>query len=123
CYGDGTQTRSFLHVSECVEGIRRLMSSDFAGPVNIGSSEMVSIDDLIYIVSDIAGKDLKINHIPGPLGVHARTSNNDLIREKLDWEPWQPLRTGMEDLYWWIEKQVLAAGAAPAPLPKNPLTS
>ena len=105
-YGDGTQTRSFLHVSECVEGIRRLMNSDFAGPVNIGSSEMISINGLVSLVCDIANKDLRINHIDGPLGVHARSSNNDLIKEKLGWAPSAPLRDGMEDLYKWVAEQV-----------------
>ncbi len=107
-YGDGTQTRSFLHVSECVEGIRRLMNSGFAGPVNIGSSEMVSINQLVEMVASIAGKTITINHIPGPLGVHARSSNNDLIREKLGWAPSAPLRVGMEDLYKWVAQQVSA---------------
>ncbi len=105
-YGDGNQTRSFLHVSECVEGIRRLMSSDFAGPVNIGSSEMVSINQLASIVMDIAGKDLTIRHIEGPLGVRGRSSNNDLIYEKLDWMPSQSLRSGLEDTYAWVANQV-----------------
>ncbi len=106
-YGDGNQTRSFLHVSEAVEGIRRLMNSDFAGPVNIGSSEMVSINQLASIVMDIAHKDLTIRHIEGPLGVRGRSSNNDLIRAKLGWAPSQPLRAGLEDLYWWVEREVM----------------
>ena len=105
-FGDGNQTRSFLHVSECVEGILRLMASDCSTPLNIGSSEMISINDLVHMVADIAHKDIKINHIPGPLGVRARTSNNDLIREKLGWAPSRSLRDGMEDLYRWIEQQV-----------------
>jgi GDP-D-mannose 3',5'-epimerase len=127
-YGTGEQTRSFLHVSECVEGIRRLMNSDFAGPVNIGSSEMISINGLVSMVCDIAGKDLAINHIPGPLGVHARSSNNDLIREKLGWAPSAPLRAGMTDLYRWIESEVMrnstvARSDRGSPHTKKPLSA
>lgn len=106
-FGDGTQTRSFLYVDECTDGIRRLMESDFAGPVNLGSSEMISIDDLVRLTADIAGKRIAIKHIPGPLGVAGRTSNNDLIREKLGWAPSAPLYDGLRKLYAWIEKQVL----------------
>ena len=108
-YGDGHQTRSFLHVDECVEGIRRLMAGSFSEPLNIGSDQMISINDLVRMVADIAGKDIKIDHIPGPLGVRARTSNNDLIRKKLGWAPSASLRAGMIDLYGWVEKQVKAA--------------
>ena len=108
-FGDGEQTRSFLHVDECVEGIRRLMAGSFSEPLNIGSDQMISINDLVRMVADIAGKDIKIDHIPGPLGVRARTSNNDLIRKKLGWAPSASLRAGMIDLYGWVEKQVKAA--------------
>jgi nucleoside-diphosphate-sugar epimerase len=105
-WGDGKQTRSFLYIDECLEGVRRLMDSDFTGPVNIGSDEMVSIDKLVDIVSEIAGKNLKIKHIPGPLGVRGRTSDNTLIKEKLGWAPSQPLRVGLEKTYAWISDQV-----------------
>ena len=106
-WGDGKQTRSFLYIDECLEGIRRLMNSDdFFGPVNIGSDEMVSINQLAEMAMDIAGKNLTIKHIPGPLGVRGRNSDNKLIKEKLDWAPNWPLRKGMEKTYHWIAKQV-----------------
>jgi len=105
-FGDGNQTRSFLYVDECTDGIRRLMDSDFQGPVNLGSSEMISINQLVRTVAEIAGKDIRIKHIPGPLGVAGRNSNNDLIREKLGWAPSRPLREGLEKLYRWVEEQV-----------------
>ena len=104
-WGDGKQTRSFLYVDECVEGVRRLMNSDFAGPVNIGSEEMVSINRLAEMVMEIAGKDQSINHIPGPLGVRGRNSDNTLIKEKLDWEPNYSLKKGLEQTYKWISEQ------------------
>jgi GDP-D-mannose 3', 5'-epimerase len=106
-FGDGTQTRSFLYVDECTDGIRRLMESDFAGPVNLGSSEMISIDQLVRLTADIAGKGISIKHIPGPLGVAGRTSNNDLIAEKLGWAPSRPLREGLEKTYRWVLQQVV----------------
>src|SRR5271163_4747677 len=93
-WGDGEQTRSFLYVDECVEGTTRLLRSNFAGPVNIGSEEMVTINQLVDIVADIAGKQIEKNHITGPLGVRGRNSDNRLIREKLDWSPSQTLRSG-----------------------------
>jgi nucleoside-diphosphate-sugar epimerase len=105
-WGDGKQTRSFLIVDECVEGIRRLVESDFSGPVNIGSEEMVTINQLAEIVMDVAGKRVRIKHIPGPLGVRGRNSDNHLIREKLGWEPKLPLRAGLETTYVWIAQQV-----------------
>ena len=105
-WGDGKQTRSFLIVDECVEGIRRLVESDFTGPVNIGSEEMVTINQLAEIVMDVAGKRLRIKHIPGPLGVRGRNSDNHLIREKLGWEPKLPLRAGLATTYAWIAQQV-----------------
>lgn len=107
-WGDGKQTRSFLYVDECVDGVRRLMESDFAGPVNIGSEEMVTINRLAEIVMEVAGKKLSIKHIPGPLGVRGRNSDNRLIREKLNWEPSQTLREGIEKTYAWISEQVAA---------------
>ena len=105
-WGDGTQTRSFLYIDECLEGIRRLMESDFMGPVNIGSEEMVSINQLAELAMDIAGKKQTINHIPGPLGVRGRNSDNTLIKEKLGWAPNWTLRKGMEMTYQWIADQV-----------------
>ncbi|MGI8951201.1 MAG: NAD-dependent epimerase/dehydratase family protein [Chitinophagaceae bacterium] len=108
-WGDGKQTRSFLYVDECVEGVRRLMKSDFTGPVNIGSEEMISINDFAKMVIDISGKKISINNIKGPTGVRGRNSDNHLIKEKLGWQPSQPLRTGMEKTYAWIKKQTEAS--------------
>ncbi|WP_044561141.1 NAD-dependent epimerase/dehydratase family protein [Azospirillum sp. B4] len=105
-WGDGRQTRSFLHVSECLEGTLRLMRSDFTGPVNIGSDEMVTINDLIDRIARIAGKTVRRNHIPGPLGVRGRNSDNRLIAERLGWAPSLPLNNGLERTYAWISAQV-----------------
>lgn len=105
-WGDGSQTRSFLYVDECVEGVLRLTRSDFCGPVNIGSDEMVTINALAELISGIAGKRLELEHIPGPLGVRGRNSDNRLIAEKLGWRPDQPLREGLEPTYEWIEGEV-----------------
>lgn len=105
-WGDGKQTRSFLYIDDCLEGTLRLMRSSWTGPVNIGSEEMVTIDELAQIIMDIAGKRLEIRHVPGPVGVRGRNSDNRLIREKLNWEPSIPLRKGLEITYRWIEEQV-----------------
>lgn len=113
-WGDGLQTRSFLYVDECTDAVRRLMDSDFAGPVNIGSEEMVTINQLAEMAMSIAGKKLSIRHIAGPLGVRGRNSDNRLILERLSWEPTRPLREGMEKTYAWISAQVEAARTAPA---------
>ena len=107
-WGDGKQTRSFLYVDECVEGTLRLMDSDFKGPVNIGSDEMVSINQLAMLIAEIAGKDISIKHIDGPLGVRGRNSDNQLIKEELDWEPSTGLAEGLEETYRWIHNQVFA---------------
>ena len=104
-WGDGQQTRSFLYVSECVEGTLRLMRSNFTGPVNIGSEEMVSINQLADMIMMVAGKRVEKRHIPGPLGVRGRNSDNRLIRQKLGWEPKQSLMTGLEKTYSWVERQ------------------
>jgi GDP-D-mannose 3',5'-epimerase len=108
-WGDGKQTRSFLIADECVEGIRRLVESEFSGPVNIGSEEMVTINQLAEMIMEIAGKKLSIKHIPGPLGVRGRNSDNRLIRERLGWEPTTPLRDGLAKTYAWIAQQVADA--------------
>lgn len=106
-WGDGNQTRSFLYIDECLEGVRRLMSQDqFWGPVNIGSDEMISINGLAEMVMKIAGKKLNVVHIPGPLGVMGRNSDNRLIKEKLGWAPSWPLEKGMTLTYQWIDEQV-----------------
>jgi GDP-D-mannose 3',5'-epimerase len=112
-WGDGKQTRSFLYIDECLEGVRRLMDSDFIGPVNIGSEEMITINGLAEMIMDIAGKKLAIKHIEGPLGVRGRNSDNRLIGKKLNWKPTEPLRKGMEKTYHWIEAQVRKAGRVP----------
>ena len=113
-WGDGKQTRSFLYVDECLEGIRRLMASDFTGPVNIGSEEMVTINQLAQLVMRVAGKELQIKHVPGPLGVRGRNSDNALIREKLGWAPSQKLEAGVRKTYAWIATQVAAREALSA---------
>ncbi len=106
-WGDGQQTRSFLYIDECIEGVRRLMASDFPGPVNIGSEEMVTINQLVDMVCEIAGKSLKKRYdLTKPQGVRGRNSDNRLIREKLGWAPSMPLREGLERTYPWIEEQV-----------------
>ncbi|MBA3810543.1 MAG: NAD-dependent epimerase/dehydratase family protein [Caulobacteraceae bacterium] len=110
-WGDGLQTRSFLYVDECVEGTTRLLRSDFSDPVNIGSEEMVTINQLAGAVADVAGKTISLNHIPGPLGVRGRNSDNRLIKEKLGWAPSQPLVKGLEKTYEWIERQVMRNAA------------
>ena len=104
-WGDGKQTRSFLYIDECVEGVRRLMESDFTGPVNIGSEEMISINDFARMAIDISGKKITIKNIKGPTGVRGRNSDNNLIREKLGWSPSKSLRAGMEKTFAWINEQ------------------
>jgi GDP-D-mannose 3',5'-epimerase len=106
-WGDGLQTRSFLYVDECLEGTTRLLRSGFTGPVNVGSDEMVTINQLVELVADIAGKKLTIRHKKGPLGVRGRNSDNRLIKQRLAWAPTQTLRSGLEKTYEWIERQVL----------------
>ena len=105
-WGDGKQTRSFLYIDECLEAMRRLMDSDFIGPVNIGSEEMVTINELGEMVIEIAGKNLSIRNIAGPTGVRGRNSDNNLIREKLGWSPSQPLYKGILETYTWVSEQV-----------------
>ena len=105
-WGDGKQTRSFLYIDECIEGTLRLFHSDWTGPVNIGSDEMVTINQLVDMVMKIAEKSLTKKHIEGPLGVRGRNSDNRLIEEKLEWRPNMPLREGIEKTYQWIKKQI-----------------
>ncbi|VVM07971.1 NAD-dependent epimerase/dehydratase family protein [Methylacidimicrobium tartarophylax] len=105
-WGDGQQTRSFLYIDECLEASIRLMRSEFPGPVNIGSEEMIRINDLAQMIAQVAGKKISIRHIPGPLGVRGRNSDNRLIREKLGWAPSQPLEKGIALTYAWISEQV-----------------
>lgn len=110
-WGDGEQTRTFLYIDECIEGVRRLMKSDFAGPVNIGSDELISINNLTKLAMKIAGKSLNIRHISGPTGVRGRCSDNTLIKEKLGWRPTWKLAKGYEVTYKWIEQQVAKKNA------------
>lgn len=106
-WGDGNQTRSFLYIDECLEGIRRLMvASQSFEPLNIGSEEMVTINQLATMIMKIADKEVKIKHIDGPLGVRGRCSDNKLIQEKLNWSPNYPLQKGLVQTYAWINKQV-----------------
>jgi GDP-D-mannose 3',5'-epimerase len=106
-WGDGEQTRSFLFIDECIEATRRLMDSDFIGPVNIGSEEMVTINGLVEIVAKVSGKAVnRIHKLDAPLGVRGRNSNNDLIREKLDWDYSMTLEEGIRKTYEWINSQV-----------------
>jgi len=118
-WGPGTQTRSFLHVDECVEAVFRFMHSDFEGPVNIGSEEMISINDFAQMAIGISGKNLTINNIDGdefikkyghkcPVGVNGRNSDNTLYKEKVGWSVSQPLIVGMKQTYDWVNKQVEA---------------
>lgn len=111
-WGDGRQTRSFLYIDECLEGVRRLMNSSFTGPVNIGSEEMISINGLAQLAMDIAGKKLNIRNVHGPTGVRGRNSDNRLIHERLGWKPSQPLKKGLEITYRWIEQQVQSSKQA-----------
>ena len=105
-WGDGEQTRSFLYIDECIEGTLRLMRSNFSDPVNIGSEEMVPINELARMIMDIAGKKLSIKHVGGPLGVRGRNSHNELIWKMLGWKPSRPLREGLEVTYKWIEAEI-----------------
>ena len=109
-WGDGEQTRSFLYIDECIEATRRLMQSEFMGPVNIGSEEMVTINQLVATVAKVAGKTININHIDGPLGVRGRNSNNDLIREKLNWDYGMTLEQGISKTYQWILGEIEKKG-------------
>jgi GDP-D-mannose 3', 5'-epimerase len=105
-WGDGKQTRSFLYIDECLEGVRRLMDSDITTPLNIGSDEMVSINKAAEIVMKLANKNLNIKHIEGPLGVRGRTSDNTLIKEMLGWVPSAKLEDGLAKTYEWVEEQI-----------------
>jgi nucleoside-diphosphate-sugar epimerase len=101
-WGDGKQTRSFLYIDDCLDTVRRFMESDFMGPMNIGSEEMISINGLAELVMEIADKKLTVKNIPGPTGVRGRNSDNTLMREKLSWCPTLPLKHGLEKTYSWI---------------------
>lgn len=105
-WGDGQQTRSFTYIDDCIEGIERLMDSDFSGPVNIGSDELISINDLARMVIKISGKNLSTKNIPGPQGPRGRNSDNTLIKEKLGWTPSIRLEEGMKKMYVWVLGEV-----------------
>ena len=106
-WGDGEQTRSFCYIADCIEGIYRIMQSDYAKPLNLGTDEMVSITELAHIVAEVAGKrDIGLKHVPGPQGVRGRNSDNSLLREVLGWEPTTSLHDGLRPTYQWIEKRL-----------------
>ena len=105
-WGDGKQTRSFLYIDECIEASYRLMQSDFIGPVNIGSEEMVTIDQLVDTAAKVSGKNVTKKHIDGPLGVRGRNSNNDVVRRELGWDYSQSLEEGISKTYEWIRGQI-----------------
>jgi len=108
-WGDGLQTRSFLFIDDCIEATRRFMNSNHNGPINIGSEEMISINNLVLLVADIAQKNISIKNIDGPLGVRGRNSNNDLINNILDWNYQYSLREGMSRTYEWINSQATSS--------------
>jgi GDP-D-mannose 3',5'-epimerase len=105
-WGDGEQTRSFLYVTDCISATIALMNSEFTGPCNIGSEEMISINQLVQLIIKVSGKDIKINHIPGPVGVRGRNSDNTLVRKETGWDYVVPLSDGIEKTYNWILTQV-----------------
>ena len=105
-WGPGNQTRSFLYIEECIEGVQRLMESDFTGPVNIGSDEMISINDLARMIIKISGKNVELKNVKGPLGVMGRNSDNTLIQEKLNWKPLMRLEDGIFKTFHWIRRQM-----------------
>ena len=105
-WGDGKQTRSFLYIDECLIGMRKFMDSVEHGPLNIGSEEMISINNFAQMIAEVADKNITINNIPGPEGVRGRCSDNKLFKEKIDWVPTQPLRQGIEKTYQWINEQI-----------------
>jgi GDP-D-mannose 3', 5'-epimerase len=117
-WGDGLQTRSFLYIAECLEAVRRLMKSSFTGPVNIGSDEMISINDYARMIMRLADKPLTINNVPGPLGVRGRTSDNALIERELGWKPSAKLEDGTRKTYAWITEQLRARASTVAPPPR-----
>jgi len=108
-WGPGTQTRSFMYIDDCIEGIHRLMASDYSQPINIGSNRMISINNLVQLISNIVRKPVSISNIPGPMGVMGRTSDNTLIRQVLNWAPPDNLESGLEKTYRWIESELAAS--------------
>lgn len=111
-WGDGKQTRSFMYIDDCVEGSLRIMRSDYSEPLNLGSSRLISINDLAKLAMSFENKKLEVRHIPGPLGVRGRNSDNALIKKTLGWEPEISLETGLKKTYFWIKSQIEKAGAS-----------
>ena len=116
-WGDGEQTRSFCYIDDCVEGIYRLMMSDYQEPLNLGRDRMVTINQLAEMVIDISGKNLSLKHVSGPQGVRGRNSDNTRLREVLGWEPTTPLEVGLVPTYQWIQKMVENADPSSTPPP------
>ena len=110
-WGPGNQTRSFLYIDECIEGIHRIMESDCSMPLNLGSTRMISINDLALLIASLTNKHISVKNIDGPVGVKGRTSDNTLIKELIDWAPGENLETGLINTYRWINEQVLAGGS------------
>lgn len=105
-WGDGNQTRSFLYIDECIDGVRQLMNSNYTEPINIGSNEMITIKDLANMIIDASSKEVHLKFIDGPVGVEGRNSNNTLIKEVLGWAPSQPLEVGINKTFKWVNKQI-----------------
>lgn len=106
-WGPGNQTRSFLFIDECIEGIHRIMASDYDKPLNLGSTRMISINNLVHLIAELAGKNVNIKNVPGPMGVMGRNSDNRLIKEKIGWCPDEDLESGLKKTYNWINEQIL----------------
>ena len=115
-WGPGIQTRSFLYIDECIEGIHHIMESDINVPVNLGSERMISINDLVLLIASLTNKAVNINNIPGPIGVMGRRSDNNLIRELLSWSPKEDLETGLVKTYQWILEQIALGKSDDGPL-------
>jgi len=115
-WGDGHQTRSFMHVDDCVEGIYRIMNSDYHHPLNLGTDELVTVNQLVDLVAEIAGKSITKRHdLSKPQGVRGRNSDNSRLREVLGWEPQVSLSEGLTPTYRWIESELRAANRVPTP--------
>jgi nucleoside-diphosphate-sugar epimerase len=106
-WGPGNQTRSFLFIDECIEGIHRIMESNCKVPINLGSERMISINNLVLLIANLVNKNVTINNVPGPLGVMGRNSDNRLIKELIGWSPGEDLETGLLKTYQWINEQIL----------------
>ena len=109
-WGNGTQTRSFLYIEDCLDGIQKLMNSNYEGPVNIGSEEMISINELGKLIIEYSGKKIAISNVEGPIGVMGRNSENTLVKEKIGWEPKINLKDGISITYDWISDQIKSFG-------------